>query len=61
MVNLARHLGVDPEKALGGACDRFIARYNRMETLAGDRPLSEFTLDEQEAFWQKAKAEQNNP
>ncbi len=61
VVNLARHLGVDPEKALGGACDRFIARYNRMETLAGDRPLSEFTLDEQEAFWQKAKAEQNNP
>ena len=60
-VNLARHLGVDPEKALGGACDRFIARYNRMEELAGDRSLSEFTPDEREAFWQQAKAEQNEP
>lgn len=60
-VNLARHLGVDPEKALGGACDRFIARYNRMEELAGDKPLSEFDPEEREAFWQQAKGEENNP
>ena len=59
VVNLARHLEIDPEKALGGACDRFIARYNRMEELAGEKGLSEFTPDEREAFWQQAKAEQN--
>ena len=59
VVNLARHLNIDPEKALGGACDRFIARYNRMEELAGDKGLSEYTPDEREAFWQQAKAEQS--
>ena len=59
-VNLARHLGIDPEKALGGACDRFIVRYNRMEELAGEKNLSEYSPDEREAFWEQAKAEQNN-
>ena len=59
-VNLARHLGIDPEKALGDACDRFVARYNRMEELSGDRPLSDLTLDEQESLWQRAKAEERN-
>jgi len=58
-VNLARHLGIDPEKALGGACDRFIARYSRMEELAGDTPLADYAPDEREAFWQQAKAEEN--
>ena len=59
VVNLARHLDIDPEKALGGACDRFIARYNRMEELAGDRGLAERSADEREAFWEQAKSEQN--
>ena len=58
IVNLARHLDIDPEKALGGACDRFVARYNRMEELTGDKPLSERTPEEREAFWQQAKVEQ---
>ena len=60
VVNLARHLGVDPEKALGGACDRFVARYVRMEELTGDKPLSERSPDEREAYWQQAKREQQN-
>ena len=60
VVNLARHLGIDPEKALGGACDRFVARYSRMEELAGDKPLAEHSPDEREAFWEKAKAEQSH-
>ena len=58
VVNLARHLNIDPEKALGGACDRFVSRYVRMEQLAGDKPLSERTPDEREAFWQQAKTEE---
>lgn len=57
VVNLARHLDIDPEKALGGACDRFVARYNRMEELAGDKPLAEHAPEEREAFWQQAKVE----
>jgi len=63
VVNLARHLKVDPEKALGGACDRFIARYTRMEELAEEqgRPLEEFTPEAREAFWEQAKREQYNP
>ena len=57
-VNLARLLDIDPEKALNGSSDRFIARYNRMEELAEERgaSLSELALDEQEALWQRAKA-----
>lgn len=59
IVNLARHLHIDPERALGGACDRFVARYNRMEELAaqGEKSLADLSLDEQEALWQQAKAE----
>lgn len=55
VVNLARHLDIDPEKALGGACDRFIRRYERMEELSGDTPLSERTPEERESFWEEAK------
>ena len=62
-VNLARFFDIDPEKALGGSCDRFIRRYTRMEELAAEAhsPLSELSLDEQEALWQRAKAEQAKP
>ncbi len=61
-VNLARLLGIDPEKALNGSSDRFIRRYSRMEELAGDQgaTLADMTLDEKEALWQRAKAEQKN-
>ena len=61
-VNLARLLGIDPEKALNGSSDRFIRRYRRMEELAGDQgaALADMTLDEKEVLWQRAKAEQKN-
>lgn len=60
VVNLARHLGIDPEKALGGACDRFVSRYTRMEELAGEqgRALEDFPPEQRERFWEQAKAEQ---
>ena len=59
-VNLARLLGVDPEKALNGSSDRFIRRYGRMEQFAaeGGKALSQLTLDQQEALWQRAKGEE---
>ena len=60
VVNLARLLEIDPEKALGGSCDRFVRRYSRMEELAGEqgKALSELDLDAQEKLWQQAKLEQ---
>ena len=59
VVNLARFLDVDPERALGGSCDRFIARYTRMEQLSAEqgRELSELPLDEQDKLWEQAKSE----
>lgn len=57
--NLARHLKVDPEAALRGTNQRFIARFQWIEAkLAEDgRTPEEASLDEMEALWQKAKEE----
>jgi tetrapyrrole methylase family protein/MazG family protein len=37
VVNVARHLGVDPEAALRAAANKFKSRFMAMEALAGDR------------------------
>lgn len=58
--NLARHLDIDPEGAVRRANRRFQRRYRRMETLAaaaGGR-LEDASLEEMEAFWRRAKAEE---
>jgi len=57
VVNLARHLEVDPELALRGAADRFAGRFRVVEALAAEasRDLGEMSLDELEELWQKAK------
>ena len=62
VVNVARLMEVDPEKALGGSCDRFVARFTRMEALAAEEghPLDGLPLDAQEALWQRAKAEMDS-
>jgi ATP diphosphatase len=58
IVNLARHLDVDPEHALNGANLRFETRFRDMEAAleAGGGALAELSLDELEAAWQAAKA-----
>ena len=56
VVNLARHLGVDPEAALRGTIERFDTRFRRVEAIA-DRPLKEMHIDALEALWQRAKKE----
>ena len=56
VVNLARHLDVDPEAALRGAAARFEKRFRMVEALA-DRPLADMHIDELEALWQRAKRE----
>ncbi len=55
VINLARWADLDPDAALQGTNDRFIQRLVQMEAVV-DRPLSEYSLEELEQFWQQAKA-----
>lgn len=55
-VNLARWLGVEPEEALRGMLDRFVARFRHMERSAG-APLRELSPDQWDALWEDAKAQ----
>ncbi|MEM9505743.1 MAG: hypothetical protein AAGA01_17500, partial [Cyanobacteria bacterium P01_E01_bin.43] len=53
-VNIARWHDLDATEALQTTNRRFVQRFEQVETLAG-RPLTDYTLDELEAFWQQAK------
>jgi tetrapyrrole methylase family protein/MazG family protein len=57
VVNLARHLGIDPELALAGASDRFAERFRSMETTAAaaGRSLADHDPAELDALWELAK------
>jgi MazG family protein len=57
MVNLARHLGVDPERELRAATHRFRDRFHHIERRLAERGVrpSEATLDEMDALWEEAK------
>ena len=57
VVNLARHLKIDPEQALRSANRKFTRRFNYIERSLGekDRPLNDASLDEMEVLWQEAK------
>lgn len=56
-INLARHLGVDPEVALRGSVDRFMARFRRVETefTASGDVIADASIEELEAAWTRAK------
>jgi tetrapyrrole methylase family protein / MazG family protein len=58
LVNIARWLGLDAESALRVACDRFAARYGRMEQMAEaqGRRLVDLSPAEREALWSPAQA-----
>jgi ATP diphosphatase len=58
--NLARHLKLDPEDALRAANRKFERRFRRMESAFADsgRNFAATSLDEMEAAWQAAKAEE---
>jgi nucleoside triphosphate diphosphatase len=56
VVNLARHLNIDPEAALRDATSRFETRFREVETLA-EAPLKAMNIEELEALWQRAKRE----
>jgi ATP diphosphatase len=57
VVNLARHLRVDPESAVRGANAKFERRFGYIETrLAADgRAPERASLEEMEALWNEAK------
>ncbi len=57
VVNVARHLGVDPEAALRHANAKFERRFHAVEASFVDDGLdiAEATLDEMETRWQTAK------
>jgi ATP diphosphatase len=57
VVNLARHLSIDPEQALVGANRKFEGRFRAMEQdiKASGEALKDLDLDTLEAHWQAAK------
>lgn len=57
VVNLARHLKVDPETALRKGNAKFDRRFRSMEAQAGDA-FAALSLDEKEGLWQKAKQQE---
>jgi nucleoside triphosphate diphosphatase len=59
LVNLGRHLRVDPEMALRGTNAKFVKRFSYVEESlqTQGRSLEEASLEEMEALWQAAKAQ----
>jgi MazG family protein len=57
VVNLARHLKIDPEQALAGANRKFESRFRRVEASARDsgKRLDELGLTALEGLWEDAK------
>ncbi len=57
VVNLARHLNIDPEKALTGANYKFERRFRDMEIDIADsgKRLKDFNLEMLDKFWRAAK------
>jgi ATP diphosphatase len=57
VVNLARHLKVDPEAALRGCNSKVVSRFRWIESSLEKlgRTTAQATLEEMEALWQEAK------
>ena len=60
VANLARHLEIDPDQALRRTNAKFVRRFGAIEAAlaAGGRSPAEASLDEMEALWQGAKADE---
>ena len=57
MINYARFVGVDPEMALERTNKKFIKRFQYLEyeSKKDGKEMGEMTLDEMDAYWNKAK------
>ncbi|WP_397451853.1 nucleoside triphosphate pyrophosphohydrolase [Pseudomonas sp. NA-150] len=62
VVNLARHLKVDPESALRAANRKFERRFRFIEQALREthRPIENCGLEELDALWGEAKRQENN-
>jgi nucleoside triphosphate diphosphatase len=60
VVNMARHVGVDPEMALRGTNAKFERRFGYIERALASRgrSLSSASLKEMDSLWDEAKAEE---
>jgi len=59
-VNIARFTKTDPETALHKSCEKFIRRFDAVETQASEtgKKLSDLSLAEMDALWDKAKKDE---
>lgn len=57
LVNYARHVGIDPEKALARSNNKFITRFNIVEELVNKENggFDNVTVEELDKYWNKAK------
>ncbi|MGF1668710.1 MAG: nucleoside triphosphate pyrophosphohydrolase [Acidimicrobiia bacterium] len=58
VVNVARHLDLDPEVAVRSATHRFEDRFRAMES---EGPLNGLTLDQLDERWERAKSTEGGP
>ena len=60
-VNLARHLGIDPETALRATNAKFERRFRRIEALLAERgeTAQDVALEELDRLWNQARAEES--
>lgn len=60
LVNVARHLKVNPEESLRLATNRFTTRFQFIEQEAarGGRDVKDLTLEEMDAYWNAAKQQE---
>ncbi|RAP34064.1 nucleoside triphosphate pyrophosphohydrolase [Candidatus Marinamargulisbacteria bacterium SCGC AG-410-N11] len=61
-VNILRKLDIDPEDALKQCNQKFMSRFNMMESLSSDKfqkPFSSLSLDEMETLWEESKLQLN--
>ncbi len=57
LVNLGRHLGIDPEEALHQSTDRMVSRFQYIEKKAEEKGVSleDMSLEEMDKYWEEAK------
>jgi tetrapyrrole methylase family protein/MazG family protein len=62
VVNVARHLAVDPESALRAAAQKFRTRFEAVEALARSRDieLASVDLDQLDALWEQVKLDESH-
>lgn len=59
ITNISRFLGIDPEDALNATSNKFITRFDHVESAAQaqGRRLEDMTLAEMDALWEEAKTQ----